>query len=797
MKNKLLNHQENFRKQFSNIFRNYVKTFASIAAIVFCLLSFTIAQAGNSNRSSITAIPDSGSGSCLASYIFIPEAGNNFQFISTSSVSSGSVTSYHWNFGDGDTSNVDSVVHHYALGAYVACLTITTSTGCTSYYCDSVYAGICTAGFTYRYAGGNVIDFSGGAKTAYPVTNYSWNFGDGDTSNSTNPSHDYSTAGTYTVTLTITASNGCTANYSATIPVPQPICNPSFTYTVSGDTVNFTSTSTSNGNIYMYVWAFADSTDTIGHDYVIDTTTTPNFQFVFKYGGSYLVNLTIYSDSGCSATVSNFVTIASTSCNASYNYSYPGGDTVDFYSTSTAGYTITGYSWSFGDGSTSTLQSLTHDYSTKGVYDVSLTISTSNGCSSTYSDSIRVPQPICNPSYNYTVSGDTVNFTSNSTTNEGNIYRYVWVVYDSIPDSSREIIDTTTTPNFQFVFKTSGNFPVFLTIYSDSGCTATYYGSVYVIVGCTAGFNYNIVSGNLVDFTSTSISEDSITGYNWDFGDGNTSTAKNPSHDYAHAGVYNITLSITSSTGCTSSYSDSVRVPVPVCNASFTYSVAGDTLTLTSTSTSNGFIYRYDWEINYLSNQDSSGNNIQQIDTSAETISIISPAGTYIVGLTIFSDSGCTAETGEYVYVGNLGQYNIFGYVDCNSTAAYPATVYLIQYDSANGGTLTLDSTTQTNVSGNFTFPNVAKGSYTIKAALDSGAADYSDCLPTYMESALYWDSAQYFYATYNSNVVINMIGGTNLGGQVLSVGLFQVEQGRQGLAGVPNILMQVLKCFY
>jgi 3-phytase len=131
--------------------------------------------------------------------------------VSFTDQSSGPVTSWSWNFGDGNTSTLKNPLHTYTTsGMYTVQLTVTSAT-CSHTATTTAYiiaSGVPTAAFAGAPTSGglpltvNFSDQSTGVPTAWW-----WDFGDGNTSTVKNPSHQYATAGTYTVTLT--ATNAC------------------------------------------------------------------------------------------------------------------------------------------------------------------------------------------------------------------------------------------------------------------------------------------------------------------------------------------------------------------------------------------------------------------------------------------------------------------------------------------------------------------------------------------------------------------------------------------------------------
>ncbi|MFN0033783.1 MAG: PKD domain-containing protein [Saprospiraceae bacterium] len=123
-----------------------------------------------------------------------------------------------------------------------------------------------------------------------------------------------------------------------------------------------------------------------------------------------------------------------------------------------------------------------------------------------------------------------------------------------------------------------------------------------------ANFTYS-VSGNTVTFTDLStVGSGSIFGWNWDFGDANTSTSQNPVHTYAGSGVYVVCLIVTGGVNgaiCRDTICKDIIIqhtPTDPCdtlalNANFTYSVSGNTVTFTDLSTiGSGSIFGWNWD---------------------------------------------------------------------------------------------------------------------------------------------------------------------------------------------------------
>ena len=138
----------------------------------------------------------------------------------------GTITSYAWTFGDGNSASGVSVSHSYAVGGtYVVTLTVTDNQGSTASASVTVTIAnrppIANAGPNQTAQAGIPVSLngSGSSDPDGTITNYSWSFGDGGSATGVGASHVYNAAGIYTATLTVTDNLGATGSASATITV--------------------------------------------------------------------------------------------------------------------------------------------------------------------------------------------------------------------------------------------------------------------------------------------------------------------------------------------------------------------------------------------------------------------------------------------------------------------------------------------------------------------------------------------------------------------------------------------------
>jgi PKD repeat protein len=203
-------------------------------------------------------------------------------------------STYFWDFGDGNTSTQQSPTHTYAsTGSYYYCLTIDS---CPP-VCDSVIVNNNTpcninASFTVVNNGNGNYSFT---NTSTGGTNYYWNFGDGNTSTATNPTHQYLTNGIFPVQL-ITYDSNCQSIYTITLTVTavtNPIsCNASFLMFPDSNSTNIIVFNTSTGNNLTYFWDFGDG----------NTSTQQYPGYTYSTPGPFWLCLTISDNNNCTST---------------------------------------------------------------------------------------------------------------------------------------------------------------------------------------------------------------------------------------------------------------------------------------------------------------------------------------------------------------------------------------------------------------------------------------------------------------------------------------------------------------
>src|SRR4029453_13148770 len=312
----------------------------------------------------------------MAQFTGNPTSGNSPLTVNFSNTSTGSITGYAWDFGDGGTSTVVSPSHSYAAaGMYTVSLTVTGPAGSDT-QTRSNYVTVTDPGPLANFSGTPTnakvpltVAFTNSSTGT--ITNYAWTFGDGGTSTAAAPTHAYSSSGMYTVSLTVTGPGGSNTKTQTKYIKVTPAAKFKGTPTAGPAPLAVDFADESIGTVTDYLWNFGDGT----------TSTASNPSKIYSTPGVYTVTLTVTGVAGSdSLTSTNYVTVSAPAPVAQFFGNPTSGVsplTVNFSNTSAG--TITGYTWTFGDGGTSTLANPSHVYAASGVYTVSLTVTGPGG----------------------------------------------------------------------------------------------------------------------------------------------------------------------------------------------------------------------------------------------------------------------------------------------------------------------------------------------------------------------------------------------------------------------------------
>ena len=549
--------------------------------------------------------------------------GNQTQFADQSTVSSGTITGWTWSFGDNQTSTVAAPGHSYSnAGTYVATLVVTSNFGCRDTVTSTALVHeLPQAAFSTQNAcAQSTVPFVNNSTSSDgSITGYAWNLGDGNTSTLASPIHAYAGDGNFTAQLVVTTQYGCTDTLNRTLtmyPIPEaqfslpPACAQSGTPITNTTTV-------SSGSIASWYWMFGDN--------AVSSSQQPNH--AYNADGTYTVTLVATSDRGCRDTAHQSVTIFPLPIAQFSAADVCQGAETDFLDqSSVSSGSILNWNWTFGDNSSSTLGTPVHIYGGAGTYPVQLTVTTNNGCTDVFASNVNIfPNPVAAFTSTNVCFGGANQLTNLSYLPGGGSVNSSWTFSDGT---------TSNLANPSHTFPAPGGYQVALTVTSQHGCSSTISDLMAVYVGPEARFStQDNCFGVTTQFTDQTTAQDgTIASWNWNFGDGTTSSQRNPSHTYTNPGQYTVTLTTVSTFGCDGDYLDSLEIyrkPQPDIMASNV--CVGNPIQFADAGNSQtGGNVSYSWNL---------GNGVI-LNADSVNFTYLTP-GNYDVTLTVTSDHGC------------------------------------------------------------------------------------------------------------------------------------------------------------
>lgn len=483
---------------------------------------------------------------CVMTYVY--DSTSTVYSFNVNPVSNNSV--FMWDFGDSITVTAGSTMfHQYATyGQYLVCVTEfdtilqTTVTAC----CLNVqFNNPALCSFLAITANGNDFDFTAVANSS---SNIIWDFGDGAIGSGFAITHTFPVPGVYNVCMT---SYGFldTCNYCAQIVVTTPPTPCTFDVIIDSMApmvgyFNFHPTSLTN----QVTWDYGNG----------GTGTGINTMYQFS-PGTYNICATETDSIGTviCQTCSTVTFSAQPNCYFSY---MPGmGPLNTFFFNASFDTTLFLANWDFGDGTTISMGSnfQTHTYASGPmVYNVCMELidlATMNVVCN-YCTTIPIPGPTpCQANFTVVPFGLDAYFIDYSTADPA-ITNYFWSFGDGTYSNARFPVHTYSTP---------GTYTVGFAI-DNSTCSDSTWQTIVVDTNiitpifCTSYFIFTQLSP--YQLAVVNLSSGTNLSFMWDFGDGNTSTAAYPIHNYSTYGSFQICLTVTDPSGCTNTYCDSLTV---------------------------------------------------------------------------------------------------------------------------------------------------------------------------------------------------------------------------------------------
>jgi gliding motility-associated-like protein len=474
-----------------------------------------------------------------------------------------------------------------------------------------------------------------------------WNFADGNTATINNPNHTYAAAGSYNVKYSLITDVGCLADTvvhavdlsnppAANFSVGAPYC--------VGKPITFTDNSTvaPGSTLAQWEWNFGDGSP------IVVATTGADQVHIYAATGTYNATLKVTTSSSCESTVFTFPVIIS--ANPVANFSFPNiclpAGAAQFTNLSTISdgtQALITYNWDFGDGSpaVTTINPL-HNYAGVGPYNVTLTATSNNGCPH---DTLRIVNTIyAQPDGEFTVTPENclnavTTFTSTSDPLPGNtVAQWNWDFADGSPLS--------TLQNPTHTYAAAGAYIVRHWIVTDKGCISdTAAHTVTINALPAADFNYTAPTceTKVLNFTDISAPNAGVlNSWTWNFGDGSpVSNLQNPTHTYAAAGSYTVTLQVATDKGCISSVRSKVVIvsPQPVSGFELPEVCLSDAFAqFTDTSSvASGSISSWLWDFG------DPGSGAANTSILQNPQHAYAATGNYTVTLTVTTNNGCTS----------------------------------------------------------------------------------------------------------------------------------------------------------
>lgn len=303
--------------------------------------------------------------------------------------------------------------------------------------------------------------------------------------------------------------------------------------------VVFSNGSSISSGFINYEWTFGDGTGS--------NLTEPTKRYAAA--GSYTVKLVVTSDYGYKDSATKVVDVFQIPVADFQFVNACEGTAITFDDKSSLPTGTPTFEWDFGTNpkSTATGASTSKLYSVPNSYNVTLKV-TVNGCSSVASKFVT-QEPRTSPDFSFTTGqcdNKDVVFTNLTNQPPFGSASYFWKYGDGVQS-------TEVSP--KHTYNTFTTFNVTLISSTNFGCTDSIQKTVTLNQSPTASFTNTAADCNRspIIFTNTSVvPSGSVNSYEWDFGDGDSDLAENPTHQYANAGTYTVTMKAKSSNGCTS-----------------------------------------------------------------------------------------------------------------------------------------------------------------------------------------------------------------------------------------------------
>ncbi|GAB4418342.1 MAG: hypothetical protein OHK0039_29670 [Bacteroidia bacterium] len=465
------------------------------------------------------------------------------------------------------------------------------------------------------------VSFTDTTHSAYPLSQWWWNFGDGQTSTQQHPQHTYADTGRYDVRLITQNQRGCRdtllkQHYVKAGDLPTAAFAVDTNRACALAPVQFINQSV---GAQSFLWVFEDG----------DTAMSAHPSHGFAALGWMDVML-IASDRGCKDTailhdlVEVLEPLPVIGISEKKVCQLPRD--VVFQNLSIGDDT---WSWLLDGTTPYSSSSFIHTFTQEGEHGVTLTVSNfTTGCTVTTRDSVFIRQVIAamEPDTNRACKPRRIYFTDQSY----NAVKWRWHF------GTTSAADTSILQHPSFNYRNTGNYPVTLMVENELGCRDTLVYDHIAMLGVKAQIGLAGQPNGCVPLDialqDASTGTGPVASWFWHLGDGTTSTQQHPQHTYASPNQYTVSLKVVDVDGCVDSVKKTnfIYATQPVANFVVSPSVDCPDFAQTFLSLSTGAGLSYLWDFG-----DST------TSTLANTTHVYPGIGTYDVRLTVTDVNGC------------------------------------------------------------------------------------------------------------------------------------------------------------
>ena len=616
----------------------------------------------------------------VASFSYIPDNPSfrdTISFIDQSTDSDGTITSWHWDFGDGTISNLKNPTHKYDnSGYYKVTLTATDDKDESNSNINYIYinpnknpnADIIGS---YRGRPNQEITFDASASidSDGTIEHYRWDFEndgiyDTDWLEISQITHSYSNIGVILVKVQVKDNDGGLDTDTAVVIITNnypPISIPGGPYRAKVNRkiiFNGSDSYDSDGSIVGYRWDFENDGiyDTAWLDY-----STYNYSYTIS--GNYIVGLEVKDNEGAKKHNTGYVIITDNIAPvANAGGSYYGKTEENIILDASSSYdldgTIVGYRWDFNsDGTYDTKwdpsTSVSHVFNSDGIHTVILQIKDDDDYKDTDNANVVISKnlpPVADAGGPYSANTNqyVVFDGSNSYDTNGTITGYRWdFENDGIYDT-----DWSMNPSEIYIYNIAGEYTVKLLVRDDDGTTDYDFSTVTVTMNQVPVAD---PGGPYLSYVNTPITFDGsgsydpdgrIIGYRWDFNSDSIYDTNwilyGPSYSYSKAGIYTATLEVIDDDGEHNFGTTTVTIksndpPVAIAGGPYSCYVEEDiTFDGSSSIDPDGSIVGYRWDFNSDGAFDTDWSSDKQVTHSYNL------AGSYNIKLEVKDDRGKT-----------------------------------------------------------------------------------------------------------------------------------------------------------